>query len=157
VAVFVDGVVSRERFAPVFDAHLRNCEAAGEDAHELEDDTTVSIMHVGADRSEDTIGNLGTYLAEYLGTYSGDPLDAPEHQQMANAVLWATGRQRWRPSQGAQSYMATNRGSETESLWSFVGIQSGDGEIHECSGGGGVSRLTTVTDRRDSSGGKDPP
>jgi hypothetical protein len=156
VAVFVDGPVCREVFVPVIEAHLRNCGAAGEEAHALDDDSTISVKHVGADRSEDTIGNLGTYLAEYLGTYSGDPLDAPEHQQMANAVLWATGRQRWRPSQGAQSYMATNRGFDhgIESPWKFVGIQSGDGEIHECSGGGGVSRMTTVTDQ---CGGKDPP
>jgi hypothetical protein len=148
VAVFVDGVVCRETFAPVIEAHLRNCRLAGEEAHAVDEDSTISVRHVGADRREDTIGNLGTYLAEYLGTYSGEALSAPEHQQMANAVLWATGRQRWRPSQGAQTYMATNRPAESMSLWEFVGIEDGEGTVHECASGGGVSRMTTVTDVR---------
>jgi hypothetical protein len=142
VAVFVDGVVRREDFAPVIDAHLRNCSLAGEDAHDVTDDSTISVKHVGAERSEDTIGNLGTYLAEYLGTYSGEALHGPEYQQMANAILWATGRQRWRPSQGAQSYMATNRSEDDESTWEFVGIEDGAGEFHKC-GGGRVTRVDT--------------
>jgi hypothetical protein len=102
------------------------------------------VNHVGSDRKTDEIGNLGTYLAEYLGTYSDDALDAPDHQQMANAVVWATGRRRWQPSQGAQSYMATNR-SESDSEWEFVGIEDGDGEIHEASPGGSVLMLETAT------------
>jgi hypothetical protein len=152
VAVFVDGVIRREDLAPVIDAHLRNCDRAGEDAHDVTDDSTISVKHVGAERAEDTIGNLGTYLAEYLGTYSGEALDAEEHQQMANAILWATGRQRWRPSQGAQSYMATNRSDDDTSTWEFVGIEDGAGEFHECASGGGVTRLETCTDVLDPPG-----
>jgi hypothetical protein len=150
MAVFVDGVVSREDFAPVIEAHLRNCEAAGEDAHDLADDSTVSVRHVGADRSEDTIENLGTYLAEYLGAYGEEPTEAPDNVQAANALLWATGKRRWRPSNGAQSYMATNRDEAVLSEWELVAIEDGDGEEHEVGvGGGGVTRLTTCTDVRE--------
>ena len=145
IAVFVDGVVSAEDFAPVIEAHLRNCGRAGEEAHDLADDSTVSVNHVGADRAEDTIGNLGTYLAEYLGAYGDEALEAPDHQQKANAVLWATGKRRWRPSRGAQEYMATNRGDdEGVSEWELVGMKDANGDVHEVAeGAGGVSRFTT--------------
>jgi hypothetical protein len=157
MAVFVDGRVRPETFAPVIEAHVRNCDLAGEDAHRLDpddpnEDGVVSVHEVGGDRDRGQLENLGTYLAEYLGTYGDDPLDAPDHQQMANAVLWATGRQRWRPSNGAQEYMATNRG-ESVSEWEFVGIEDGNGEVHEVSSGGGVARMTTCTDVRET----DPP
>jgi hypothetical protein len=153
IAVFVEGVVSPETFRPVVEAHLRNCDSAGRDAHDLDADDPdarpVSVKHVGSDRGENTIGNLGTYLAEYLHTYNGDPTDAPAHQQAANAVLWATGKQRWRPSQGAQEYMATNR-SDDDSEWELVGIRDGEGEVYETDGdSGGVERIATCTDVRE--------
>jgi hypothetical protein len=154
LAVFVKGPVGAEAFRSVFEAHLRNCDRAGAEAHDLDDEGTVSVKHVGADRAEDRIGNLGTYLAEYLGTYGDDPLEAPENQQMANAVVWATGKRRWQPSRGAQEYMATNRGGDEPSPWEFVGIEDGDGEVYAVSGeSGGVTRVETWTLDRDS----DPP
>jgi len=150
MAVFVDGPIRRDDFAPVIEAHLRNCEAAGRDAHDLADDSTVSVRHVGADRSEDTIENLGTYLAEYLGAYGDDPREAAEHVQKSNAVLWATEKRRWRPSNGAQEYMATNRKETALSDWELVAIRDGEGEEHEVTAGaGGVARMTTCTDVRD--------
>jgi len=158
IAVFVDGVVTTGDLAPVVEAHVRNSPHAGSEAHDVSDDSTISINRVGLDRRgqhaaaegieyEDGIGNLGTYLAEYLGTHSGDPLDAPDHQQMANAVLWSTGKQRWRPSQGAQQYMAaeTSQDDGEESPWQIVGIVSGT-EYHECEDvSGGVDRFETST------------
>ena len=164
VAVFVDGMVRRSTFEPVIEAHVRNCELAEREAHDVEDGTAVSVSRVGrdargnhataegADFDSETLSNLGSYLAEYLGTYGDDPLDAPDHQQAANTVLWATGRQRWRPSQGAQEYMATNRTQEV-SDWEFVGIEDANGDVHEVPSGGGVDRETTVTDVPD----PDPP
>lgn len=147
MAVFVDGVVSSERFAPVVEAHLRNCDLAGEDAHDPSDRSTISVRHVGADRSEDTVANLGTYLAEYLGAYGGDPLDESEKVQMGNTVLWATGKRRWRPSDGAQEYMKANRKGDPDTTWEFVGIEGSDGEFHEArKGSGGVKRFTTGSD-----------
>ena len=151
MAVFVEGVVTRSDLAPVIEAHLRNCDHAEREAHDVRDDSTISIRRVGTERGEDTIGNLGTYLAEYLGAYGDDPLDAPEHVQMGNAVLWATGKQRWRPSNGAQEYMKNPEADDDDGdEWELVGIER-DGELHECtSDGGGVEMFTTST-------GLDPP
>jgi hypothetical protein len=161
IAVFVDGVVTRSDLAPVVRAHVRNSPHAGDEAHDVDDDSTISINRVGLDRrgqhaaaegidlEDGSIGNLGTYLAEYLGTHGEDPLEAPEHQQMSNAILWATGKQRWRPSQGAQSYMASFDSDGEESAWELVGIRSGT-EYHPCEDAtGGVERFVTSS--------KDPP
>jgi hypothetical protein len=149
LAVFVEGYVEDEDFAPVIDAHLRNCDLAEEEAHEVEDDDTVSVRWAGRDRDladeeDEHLDQLACYLAEYLGSYGESPLEQPEYQQMANAVLWATGKQRWRPSNGAQEYMATNRGESSEQ-WELVAIEDGDGERHETgSGTGGVTKVDTM-------------
>jgi hypothetical protein len=150
VAVFVEGVVAPETFEDVIDAHVRNCDLASEDAHDLDDDSTVSIRWAGGDRDDgdDHLDELAIYLAEYLGTYGDDPLDEPDHVQQANALLWATGKQRWRPSNGAQAYMATASVDDT-TTWEFVGIEDGEGEFYEATTGGGVTRMETATDMLD--------
>ena len=148
LAVFVDGVVSRETFAPVIEAHVRNCDLAKPEAHAVDDDSTISVRHAGRDRDlddDDALDELAIYLAAYLGTYGDDPLEAPEHVQMANTVLWATGRQRWRPSNGAQQYMATEP-READSEWRLVGIEKGEEFYPAEAGSGGVSTFVTSTD-----------
>jgi hypothetical protein len=154
MAVFVDGVVTRDLFAPVIEAHVRNCDLAESDAHDTGDDSVISVRHAGKDRSGDCAGpdddgdgsldELAIYLAEYLGTYGDDPLVQSDQQQMANTVLWATGKQRWRPSQGAQSHMASEKPDEDiESAWELVGIRSGT-EYYPCEEpDGGVERFVT--------------
>ena len=142
VAVFVEGVITEDMFRPVIDAHIRNCPTAGREAHE----NAVSVKWAGGRDTDgdDHINNLAIYLAEYLGTYGESGLEAPENQQMANAVLWATGKQRWRPSNGAQQYMATNKKDE-DSEWEMVGIEDATGEIHEVGeNSGGVTKLKTL-------------
>jgi hypothetical protein len=154
IAVFVDGYVKPETFQPVLDAHLRNCDLATADAHTTDD---IQIRHAGADRDpvylhslaegiehdSDQLGELAIYLAEYLGTYGDDdPLDAPEHVQAANALLWATNRQRWRPCSTAQSLMAYS-GPDTATDWEVVGIET-NGEFIPCDNtGGGVDTFVT--------------
>jgi len=156
IAVFVDGKVTENTFAPVIEAHLRNCDIAGRDAHDLDhpnpEKRPVSVRHAGADRDlddEDQLDELAIYLAEYLGAYGEDPLDLPEHVQMSNAVLWATGKQRWRPSNGAQQYMQAfpKEDPEAESPWELVGIRRGT-EYHPTTGEttGGVERFVTTTE-----------
>ena len=117
------------------------------DAHDVEDDDTISVRWAGGDRGdedEDHLDELAIYLAEYLGTYGEDPLEQPEHVQKANAVLWATEKQRWRPSNGAQEYMATNQ-SPPDPDWELVGIEDGEGEIHEVGeNSGGVTKMKTM-------------
>jgi hypothetical protein len=150
LAVFVDGVVAKDDLAPVIQAHLRNCDLAEPDAHDPTDDTTISIRHAGADRADleddEQLDELAIYLAEYLGTYGDDdPLEEPEHVQAANALLWATNRQRWRPCSTAQQFMAYDP-PETDTEWSLIGIEK-DGEVIPCdSSSGGVSTFTTSTD-----------
>lgn len=150
MAVFVDGKVPCETFYPVIRSHVRNCEYATEDAHDLEDDRTISVRHAGADRADleddEQLDELAIYLAEYLGTYGDDdPLDEPEHVQASNTVLWATNRQRWRPCQTAQQFMAYDP-PETDGEWRLVGIEK-DGELIPCDGSsGGVDTFTTTTD-----------
>ena len=144
-------------------AHLRNCEYATEEAHDLEDERTISIRHAGADRADleddETLDELAVYLAEYLGTYGDDdPLEEPEHVQAANAVLWSTNRQRWRPCQTAQQYMKHDPADsepeesgrdgwvlpEADEEWRLVGIENGD-EFYPCDDvGGGVETFTTT-------------
>ena len=147
MAVFIDGRVSRSDLAPVIEAHVRNCDLAEWDAHDLADDSTISVRHAGRDRDlddDDALDELAIYLAEYLGTYGDDPLDQPEHLQAANALLWATGRQRWRPSNGAQSFMATES-REEPSEYALVGIEK-DGEFIPASAdSGGVDTFTTTS------------
>lgn len=159
VAVFVDGKVTPSTFAPVIRAHLRNCDLAGVEAHDLADDSTISVRHAGAERDlddDDQLDELACYLAEYLGAYGADPLDLPEQVQMSNALLWATGKQRWRPSNGAQKYMKAfpKENPEEESPWELVGVRRGT-EFHRSDGEatGGVDRFTTSTDWRSLSRG----
>ena len=148
MAVFVDGVITPEQFAPVIEAHVRNSDLAQPKAHDVDDDSTISVRHAGADRGDDdeALDELAIYLAEYLGTYGDDdPLDAPEHVQAANALLWATQRQRWRPSNGAQQYMATEP-READSDWSLIGIEDDNGEFIPTDGeSGGVDTFTTAS------------
>jgi len=144
MAVFVDGKVTSTQFEPVIESHVNNCDLAGWTAHDLEKDSTISVRHAGADRndSDDQLDELAIYLAEYLGTYGDDPLGLPEHIQSANAVLWATGRQRWRPSNGAQQHMSTDP-RDPDSDWQLVGIET-NGEFIACENtGGGVDTFVT--------------
>ena len=150
IAVFVEGKITQRDLAPVIESHVRNCDLAKPDAHDPTDESTISIRHAGADRADleddEQLDELAIYLAEYLGTYGDDdPLDAPEHVQASNALLWATNRQRWRPCQTAQEFMAYEP-PQTDSEWELVGIEK-DGELIECDGsGGGVDTFTTTTD-----------
>lgn len=149
LAVFVRGVVTAEMFRPVVEAHLRNCPIAGEEAHQIRPDepqrSAVSVNRVGTDRETGDLENLASYLAEYLGTFGGDPLDAPVNVQVANAVMWLSGHRRRRASNGAQRYMASPP-QESDTSWVFVGITDETGELHEApGGGGGVDMVTTWT------------
>jgi len=152
VGVFVRGPVEAETFRPVIEAHLRNCDLAGEDAHEIVPDqpneSAVSVHRVGTDQEEGEIENLAAYLAEYLGTYGeDDPLDLPEHRQMANAILWATGRRRFQPDTDAREFTQyTGEGAQEgdeSGEFEMVGLVI-DGEVKEVvEGAGGVDTFTT--------------
>lgn len=148
LAVFVDGRVTRETFAPVIESHVENCDLAEWDAHDLADDSTVSVRHAGLDRdledSGDALDELAIYLAEYLGTYGDDPLDASDHVQAANALLWATGKQRWRPSNGAQRHMASES-TDSVADWELVAVEIDGERLDVDPHTGGVDRFVTAS------------
>jgi len=144
LGVFVKGPVVAEQFQPVLDAHLRNCEGAGEKAHravEEEGDGAVTV-HRAADRRNGPGGieNLGAYLAAYMaGEYGAEATEMPEYVRGFYAVMWATGRQWFRPSNGAQEFMQPEEdedetGEELAENWRLVGIAPDgdlDGEVVE--------------------------
>jgi hypothetical protein len=138
LGVFVKGPVVAEQFQPVLDAHLRNCDGAGEDAHLIhpddpDDDGAVSVRQSSHPSRNDGIENLGAYLAAYMaGEYGAEATEMPEYIRGFYAVMWATGRQWFRPSNGAQELMQPPE-DDDEVLaedWELVGIAP-DGDPEE--------------------------
>jgi len=116
VGVFVDGPISEAMFTGALEAHVRNCDAAGSDAH-----TPERALELAK------VGDLAAYLSKYLMKYDGEgPLEAPAHVQQFNALLWATGRRRWSVSDGAQAWMASPEPERDELELEPVAIEIGD-------------------------------
>jgi hypothetical protein len=132
LGVFVKGPVVAEQFQDVIDAHLRNCDLAGEEAHEIvpetPDESAVTVRRASHPSRQDGIQNLGAYLAAYMaGEYGKEATEMPEHVQRFYTVMWATGRQWFRPSNGAQELMQPpeDDDDELEELqpdWEVVGL-----------------------------------
>lgn len=119
-AVFVDGEISRSQFHNVIDAHLRNCEIAGADAHNYheKDQGVISVSRVDTDLEPgedgyaeelEEIGNVGSYIAEYIGAHGEELLDRGLDELQHRAVCWATGTQRIRFSDGANAMIDAER------------------------------------------------
>jgi hypothetical protein len=133
LGVFVKGPVVREQFRPVIDAHLRNSDGAGREAHEITDgeDSAVSVHRTTHPSRESGVENLGAYLAAYMaGEYGVEATEMPAHVQRFYATMWATGRQWFRPSNGAQELMQPAEEESDPDEWSVVGIAP-DGEPEE--------------------------
>jgi len=136
LGVFVKGPVVAEQFQPVLDAHLRNCPTAAADAHQVFDEDgeedAVTVRQI-ADRANGGGGveNLGAYLAAYMaGEYGAEPAEMPEYVRAFYAVMWSTGRQWFRPSNGAQELMQPEDDDDGELAedWRLVGIAP-DGDL----------------------------
>jgi hypothetical protein len=170
LAVFVKGPVREAAFEPVIDAHVRNSSIAERDAHEY--DEVIAVKSVAPERrspgdespleqlatetevvpdggTEDgEIQNLGAYLSAYIGGYDESPLEADEHVKRFYSLMWATGTQRWRPSNGAQEYMKHEPPeSDPADEIVFVGVSpTGEPEdVIESEAGARSSPYTTVT------------
>jgi hypothetical protein len=137
IGVFVKGPVVAEQFQPVLDAHLRHCEGARREAHRILDEDgeedTVRVRHASHPSRESGVENLGAYLAAYMaGEYGTEATKMPAHVQRFYATMWATGRQWFRPSNGAQELMQPpedeDEGAGLE--WEVVGIAP-DGDPDE--------------------------
>lgn len=173
LGVFVKGPVVAEQFQPVLDAHLRNCETATEDAHRILDEDgeedTVKVRRSSHPSRSDGVENLGAYLAAYMaGEYGEEATEMPEHVRRFYATLWATGRQWFRPSNGAQELMQPDGSDEDGEVieeyedWSVVGLAPNgnlDEEVIEITpeqaGGVPYRRLRSDLDLSDS--GEPPP
>lgn len=141
IGVFVRGPVVAEQFQPVMDAHLRNCPTAGREAHRVVDEDgeeDAVTIHRSADgrRDLDGIENLGAYLGAYMaGEYGDEATEMPAHVQGFYATMWATGRQWFRPSNGAQEFMQPDEESQDDEgmlaeEWELVGIAP-DGDLDQ--------------------------
>jgi len=138
LGVFVKGPVVAEQFQPVLDAHLRNCPTAGAEAHQLFDengDEDAVAVHRSADRrNNEGIENLGAYLAAYMaGEYGAEATEMPEYVKGFYATMWATGRQWFRPSNGAQEFMQPEDDETDEEMaedWRLIGIAP-DGDLDD--------------------------
>ncbi|OVE83986.1 replication protein [Natronolimnobius baerhuensis] len=120
-AVFIDGEVNESDFHPAIDAHLRQCEIAHRDAHNYHADDEsarpISIRSVDPNldsdeldsNRDDVVGNVGSYIGEYIGAY-GEPLfDRGLDELQFRAAVWATGTQVVRFSEGANELIQRER------------------------------------------------
>ncbi len=96
-------------FERVIDKHVTECDPAGWSAHDydsiddylLEDDGCISM---NAD-----VGNLGSYLAAYMGGYTEDLLDKPIEYVAWGAIYWAAARRRTSRSQTVNQAIRADR------------------------------------------------
>lgn len=102
LALFIRGPVDENDFSGVMEAHTEHTLAAGWEAHRPEGEA-VSV-HDGRHNAE--VENIAAYIANYVMDYGENALEAEEHEQRFNALLWATGRRRWSMSDGAQTWAA---------------------------------------------------
>jgi len=144
LGVFVKGPVVAEQFEPVMDAHVRNCSGAGADAHRAvvedeQDDGAVSVRRTADPRNgPGGVENMGAYLCAYMaGEYGAEATEMPEYVRGFYALMWATGRQWFRPSNGAQELMQPDDDDDDDGpaeKWELVGLAPDgdlDGEIVE--------------------------
>lgn len=113
VPLFIDGKVTEEDFRPVIDTHLRHCDPAGASAHDYyapeAEARPISVARVDADLdpedydgTDDVIGNVGSYVAEYIGAYGEDLFGRSIEELAFRAMCWATQSNRVDFSNGAQ-------------------------------------------------------
>jgi len=100
--VEIGGGVTAETFRPVVAKHLAECEAAGADAHRLDDAVTV--------RDADDITDFAGYVSEYLAVSPDDDLleRSPEYILWA-ASQWATTTQKYSKSRTATAAIDADR------------------------------------------------
>lgn len=149
VAVFLDAgpdTVDRETFRPVMESHVERLPGAGSEAHQVAgEDRAVSVASVDLDSgpSGAEIGNLGSYVSEYIAGYGEAMEERPAREAAGYAMIWATGSQRVRFSKGgnqlARVGQLLRKGPEepTEGEWTVKEIERPDGSTHPPETGGG--------------------
>ncbi|PSP56148.1 hypothetical protein BRC72_12790 [Halobacteriales archaeon QH_7_66_36] len=83
--------------------HVERCDHAGASAHG-DDAVSVNAVDPDADPGDgeemEDIGNLGSYLSEYIGGFPENIEGRLLHELLFQAVTWATNTKRVRRSQG---------------------------------------------------------
>jgi hypothetical protein len=165
VAVFTSHTVDRAMFAPVLGKHVEKCPIAAPEAHRVNgEDRSVSVNAVDPTVDPDdldpeseesplgAVGNLGSYLAEYIGAFGDDDagfLERPVHELVFYMACWASETQRVRFSNGANRLARAGerirKGEEVpepdEEEWKLKEIERPDGETHPPHTGGGVETV----------------
>lgn len=119
LAVVVEGRIGPSDLQPAVDSHLRQVNAAGQEAHQ----EAVEV------RRGSEIENLGAYLNSYLGQYEEDPLEADEHIQAANAILWAAERRQTGASDRLREFMQWDAPDDpVEGDWQLTAILDPEGK-----------------------------
>ena len=126
IAIFVDGEIDESDFHPAIDAHLRVCDIAHRDAHDYyspdPDDRPISVRRVDTELSPEEyeeyedVGNLGSYIGEYIGSYGEELFDRNVEELIFRASCWATGTQMVRFSTGANELIDRELDDEENDL-----------------------------------------
>ncbi|MCG1006054.1 hypothetical protein [Halorubrum lacusprofundi] len=96
-------------FERVIDKHLEVCDPAGWSAHNY--DAIDDYLHEdnGCISMNADVGNLGSYLAAYMGGYTEDLLDKPIEYIAWGAVYWSAARRRTSRSQTVNQAIRADR------------------------------------------------
>lgn len=96
-------------FERVIDKHLEACDPAGWSAHNY--DVIDDYLHEdnGCISMNADVGNLGSYLAAYMGGYTEDLMDKPIEYIAWGAVYWSAARRRTSRSQTVNQAIRADR------------------------------------------------
>jgi len=162
VGVFTSHPVEEEMFHPVVEKHVEKCEYAGQEAHDLgaadPDDRPISLNEVDPETEAEgeEIGNLGSYLSEYIGGFGGELSERPIYELVFLAVCWAQGRQRVRYSRGGNKLAEQGRairaanGETTipspEPGWTVEAIEDAESGERRPPSTGGADYMVSILD-----------
>lgn len=159
--IFASHHLDEEMFHSTIDKHVEACEYAERAAHDYHHEKShkrpISVNRVAPGDEDCGIGNLGSYLAEYIGGFSGEPPDRPIYELVFQSVVWSTGTQRVRASNGANKLAAKGRQKRAESgeteihttdeSWTAVGIENVEsGESRPVASKGGCKYMVPILD-----------
>ncbi|MFC6963937.1 hypothetical protein ACFQJ8_20150 [Halocatena marina] len=152
-AVFTSHEVKKEMFVPVIRKHVKKCEYAQHAAHNCyhpdPSKRPISINQVTGD-SESGLGNLGSYLSEYIGGFSGPPNEREVFELVFQSVCWSTATQRVRFSNGANQLSRQGHARRTEpdkitdEEWTAVAIENSEGETYPVAQKGGQDWMVEI-------------
>lgn len=158
-AIFASDPINTSLLAPVIGKHVEKCDHAEPEAHGCygldPSNQAISINRMTNEDNEDAenedgLGNLGSYLSEYIGGFSGPPNEREVYQLVFESVCWSTGTQRVRFSNGANQLARQGRARRTDPSavtdeeWTATAIENGDGEKFPIAQKGGQDWMVEI-------------